>query len=191
MCNSQPSFSGPFKKAELLLLPQYAASDAFPTSGKWTGSRNHILSVATDETTDAPEPLYCIIVGTISDNKTYLAKHGSFSPKFSDDAQNAKIQFTLTRPNDPDFGLDFDKAILAFQEYQSIVSETPKHLYFLLKEENNAMRMNFALFEPKIRSRGKYSFFPPPLSEIHSVFLFFPRRRQRKRITSLQGRPTV
>ena len=30
-----------------------------------------------------------------------------------------------------------------------------QHLYFILKEEYNALRMNFALFEPKVRSRGK------------------------------------
>ena len=151
---SQTSFSGPFKKAELHLLPQYAASDSFPTLGKWTGTRNHVLSVANEDPSAPLEPLYCIIVGTISDNKTYLAKHGSFSSKFSEDAQKAKIQFTLTRPNDPDFGSDFDKAIIAFQDYQTIISETPKHLFFILKEENNSLRMNFPLFEPKVRSRG-------------------------------------
>jgi len=149
--DSQPTFNGPFKKAELLLLPQYAVSDAFLDIGKWTGTRNHILSVAGDDTLDAAEPLYCIVVGTISDNKAYLGKHGSFSPKFTEDAQKAKIQFTLTRPNDLDFGPDFDKAVVAFQERQRVVSETPLQLYFLLKEENNAMRMNFALFEPKVR----------------------------------------
>jgi hypothetical protein len=141
------------------LLPQYAASESFPTSGKWSGSRNHILSLASDNPSDPMEPLYCIIVGTIGDNKTYLAKHGSFSSKFSDDAQKAKIQFTLLRPNDPDFGPDFDKAVIAFQDYQNIISESPQHLYFLLKEENNAMRMNFPLFEPKLRSRGTFTSF--------------------------------
>lgn len=148
--DSQPTFNGPFKRAELLLLPQYAASDVFLHAGNWTGSRNHVLSVASDNLLDATEPLYCIVVGTISDNKAYLGKHGSFSPKFTEDAQKAKIQFTLTRPNDPDFGPDFDKAVVAFQEHQRVVSETPLQLYFLLKEEKNAMRMNFALFESKV-----------------------------------------
>jgi hypothetical protein len=65
----------------------------------------------------------------------------------------------LTRPNDPDFGPDFDKAVIAFQDYQTTISESPQHLYFLLKEDSNAMRMNFPLFEPKARTRGTYTSF--------------------------------
>ena len=76
--------------------------------------------------------------------------HGNFSTKFSDAAQKAKLQFSLTRPNDPDFGNDYDKAVVAFQEYLRAVSETQDHRYFLLKEEGNAMRMNFGLFKPKV-----------------------------------------
>jgi len=116
------------------LLPQYAASDAFLNTGNWTGSRNHVLSVAGDDLLDAAKPLYCIVIGTISDNKVYLGKHSSFSLKFAKDTQKVKIQFTLTRPNDPDFGPDFDKAVVAFQERQRVISETPLQLYFLLKE---------------------------------------------------------
>jgi hypothetical protein len=89
-------------------------------------------------------------VGTISSSRTYLGKHGNFSTNFSTDAQKAKLQFTLTRPDDPDFGPDFDKAVVAFQERQRVVSESSHHLYFLLQDEANAMRMNFGLFEPKV-----------------------------------------
>ena len=151
---SQLSIDGPVKRAELLTLPQYAASDVFLETGKWTGSKNHILSVKNDNPSEPTEPLYCIVVGTISNNKCFLEKHGSFSPKFNEDALKAKIQFTLSRPNDPDFGPDFDKAIDAFTEYQSSISETPLQRYFILKEENNSLRMNFPLFEPKPRTRG-------------------------------------
>jgi hypothetical protein len=147
--NSHSTFSGPFKRAELLRLPQYAASDNFPSAGKWIGTKNHVLSVDNDKS-DSTVPLYCIVVGTISSNKTFLGKHGNFSPKFTDDAQKAKIQFTLTRPADPDFGPDFDKAFSSFQRQQRVVSESPVHLHFLLKEEGNAMRMNFGLFESKV-----------------------------------------
>ena len=63
----------------------------------------------------------------------------------------AKSQFMVTRPNDIDFGPDFDKAVAAFEDHQRVISETPRHLYFLLKDQGNAMRMNFGLFEAKIR----------------------------------------
>lgn len=109
-------FNGPFKKAELLLLPQYTVSD-FPSAGKWIRTRNHILSIDNNDP-DMTVPLYCIIVSTISSNKTYLRKHSNFSTKYSDNAQKAKIQFTLTCPADPDFGPDFDKAFASFQVQQ-------------------------------------------------------------------------
>ena len=96
------------------------------------------------------ETLYCIVVGTVSDNKVYLGKHGNFSLKFGEEAQKAKLQFSVSRPNDPDFGADYDKAVLAFQEHQRNVSGTRDHRYFLLKEESNAMCMNFELFKPKV-----------------------------------------
>ena len=57
------------------------------------------------------------------------------------------MQFTLVRP---DFGPNFDKAVIAFEERQHQGSETLHHHYFLLKEGANAMQMNFALFEPKV-----------------------------------------
>jgi len=151
MRHSNLTFNGPFKRAELVLLPQYAASDNFLAAGKWTGSKHHILS-ADCEDVDATVPLYCIVVGTISSSKTYLGKHGNFSTRFTDDAQKAKLQFTLTHPNDPDFGPNFNKAVAAFQEHQRVVSESSLHLHFLLKEEGNAMRMNFNLFDPKVRN---------------------------------------
>ena len=157
MFDSHHAFNGPLKQEELLSLPQYAASEVFPECGRWTGNRNHVLSVAAKNTSETSEPLYCIVVGTVSDNKVFLAKHGSFSPRFSEDAQKAKIQFTLTRPNDPIFGPDFDKAVLAFQDYQTAISDSTQHLYFVLKEEHNALRMNFPLFEPKKRSRGNFT----------------------------------
>jgi hypothetical protein len=133
------------------LLPQYAASNDFIANGKWTGSRNHLLSVESNtngiKTTEA---LYCIVIGMISADKAYLGNHGNFSPKFTDDARKAKLQFTVTRPNDPDFGPDFDKAVLAFEDRQRIISDSPRHRFFLLNEEGNAMRMNFGLFEPRV-----------------------------------------
>ena len=96
MRHSNLTFNGPFKRAELVLLPQYAASDNFLAAGKWTESKHHILS-ADCKDVDATVPLYCIVVGTISSSKTYLGKHGNFSTRFTDDAQKAKLQFTLTR----------------------------------------------------------------------------------------------
>lgn len=147
---SQPILNGPFKRAELLLLPQYAASDDFLAAGKWVGFKNHILSLNGDEGGDTTQPLYCIVVGIISAEKAHLGKHGNFSPKYNENAQKAKIQFTIVRPSDPVFGPDFDKAVIAFEEHQRGVSETPYHRFFLLKEEGNGMRMNFALFEPKV-----------------------------------------
>jgi len=71
---------------------------------------------------------------------------------YNEDTSKAKIQFTVIHPSDPDFGPDFDKAVIAFEEYQRQASETPRHRYFLLQEERTgtAMRMNFALFEPKV-----------------------------------------
>jgi len=86
----------------------------------------------------------------ISSSKTYLGTHGNFSARFADDALKAKLQFTLTRPDDPDFGPDFDKAVLAFQERQRVISESSVHLHFLLKEGGDAMRMNFNLFDAKV-----------------------------------------
>ena len=147
---SQSTFNGPFKRAELLLLPQYAASDAFLAAGKWTGAKDHILSVNGSDNLENTEPLYCIVIGTVSANKVYLGKHGNFSLKFGEEAQKAKLQFSVSRPNGPDFGADYDKGVLAFQEHQHNVSETHDHCYFLLKEESNAMLMNFALFKPKV-----------------------------------------
>lgn len=152
---SRSTFNGPVKRAELLLLPQYTASDVFLSTGKWTGTKNHILSVDSSDV-DATVPLYCIVVGTISSNKVFLGKHGNFSTKFTEDAQKAKLQFTVTRPDDVDFGPDFDKAVIAFQEQQSVVSESPQQLFFLLKEEGNAMRMNFGLFEPRVSTGASF-----------------------------------
>lgn len=148
--NSQPIFSGPFKRAELLLLPQYAASDDFAAAGKWEGLKSHVLSLNSCEAGDTTQPLYCIVVGMVSAEKAFLGKHGNFSSKYNDSALKAKIQFTITQPNDADFGPDFDKAITAFEEYQREISESPYHRYFILKEEGNGMRMNFPLFEPKV-----------------------------------------
>jgi len=78
-----------------------------------------------------------------------LGKHGNFNPMYNEDASKAKIQFTVIRPSDPDFGLD---SVIAFEEYQCQASETPRHRYFLLQEERTgtAMCMNFVLFEPKV-----------------------------------------
>lgn len=150
MINSQSIFSGPFKRAELLLLPQYAASDDFLTAGKWEGLKSHVLSLNNGEGGDTTQPLYCIVVGTVIAEKAYLGKHGNFSLKYNDSAQKAKLQFTITRPNDPDFGPDFDKAVTAFEECQHVISESSNHRYFIQKEEGNAMRMNFPLFEPRV-----------------------------------------
>ena len=147
--DSNSTFNGPFKRAELLLLPQYAVSNDFSYTGKWTETKNHILSFNSGEGVQCSEPLYCIVVGTVSADKTYLGKHGNFSSKFNNDARKAKIQFTI---NHPDFGADYNKAIVAFQELQSVVSETPRHRYFLLKNEGDGMRMNYGLFEPKVRT---------------------------------------
>ena len=147
---SQLAFNGPFSRAALLLLPQYAASDVFLAAGNWIGTKNHTLSLAGGENEQTAEPLYCIVVGTISAEKAYLGKHSNFSPKFTDDAQKAKIQFTVTRPNDSDFGPDFDKAIVTFEKHQRVISKTSLQLYFLLKEGGDAMHMNFGLFEPKV-----------------------------------------
>ena len=72
----------------------------------------------------AIQPLYCIVVGTVSAEKVYLGKHGNFSLKYNDNALKAKIQFTITKPNDSDFGPDFDKAVDAFEEYQRGISES-------------------------------------------------------------------
>lgn len=161
---SQSIFNGPFKRAELLLLPQYAASDSFLAAGKWTGTKTHILSVNGGDSEKSTVPLYCIVVGTISADKSYLGKHGNFSQKFNDNALKAKLQFTVTRPNDIDFGPDFDKAVVAFEDHQRVISETPRHLYFLLKEQGNAMRMNFGLFEPKVsNSKSQPALFSPAL----------------------------
>jgi hypothetical protein len=143
------TFNGPFKRAELLLLPQYAASDNFPSAGKWVGTKSHVLSVD-DKDPNTTVPLYCIVVGTISSSKTYLGKHGNFAPRFTDDAQKAKLQFTISRPADPDFGPDFDKAFASFRNQQRAIADSCTHLHFLLQEEGNAMRMNFGLFEPKV-----------------------------------------
>lgn len=134
-----------------MLLPQYAASDDFVIAGKWVGSRSHTLCLNSAEDRDTTQPLYCIVVGTVSAEKANLGKHGNFSLKYNESALKAKIQFSLTRPNDPDFGPDFDKAVGAFDEYQSGISDSPFHRYFILKEEGNAMRMNFGLFEPRVR----------------------------------------
>ena len=90
---SNLTFNGPFKRAELVLLPQYAMSNNFLAAGKWTGTKHHILS-AYCEDMDATVLLYCIIVGTISSSKLYLGKHGNFSTKFTDNALKAKLQFT-------------------------------------------------------------------------------------------------
>jgi hypothetical protein len=98
----------------------------------------------------ATELLYCIVVGTITADKSYLAKHGNFILKFNNDAEKAKLQFTVARPDDPDFGPDYDKAVIAFQEYQDAISETADHRYFLLKGERNVMRLNYPLFETKV-----------------------------------------
>ena len=150
LLNSQPIFNGPFKRAELVLLPQYAASDDFLAAGKWAGEKNYVLSLNTDEDGNTTEPLLCIVVGVISAEKAYLGKHGNFNTTFNEDASKAKIQFTVMRPSDPDFGPDFDKAVIAFEEYQRQASETSRHRYFLLHEERTAMHMNFGLFEPKV-----------------------------------------
>ena len=98
------------------------------------------------------QPLYCIVVGIVSAEKAYLRKHGNFSLKYNNNALKAKIQFTITHPNDPEFSPDFDKAVTAFEEYQQGISESPYHRYFILKEEGNAMHMNFGLFEPRVSS---------------------------------------
>lgn len=135
------------RRAELLLLPQYAASDDFLTAGKWAGEKNYVLSANNDEHENAMEPLYCVVVGVISSDKAFLGKHGAYNPKFNSKVTKAKLQFTVIRPDDPEFGPDFDKAIIAFEEYQRRASETPRHLFFL--EPRPAMRLNFPLFEPK------------------------------------------
>jgi len=148
--NSQPIFNGPFKRAELVLLPQYATSDDFLTAGKWAGEKNYVLSLNTDGDGNTTEPLLCIVVGVISAEKAYLGKHGNFNATFNEDTSKAKIQFMVIRPSDPDFGLDFDKAVIAFEEYQRQASETSRHRYFLLHKEHTAMHMNFGLFKPKV-----------------------------------------
>jgi hypothetical protein len=114
------------------------------------GFKNHILSLNSDEGGSTTQPLYCIVVGTISAEKAHLRKHGNFSTKYNESAQKAKLGFTLVRPSDPVFGPDFDKAFIALDEHQHGISETPYHRHFLLKEEGNGMHMNFALFEPKV-----------------------------------------
>ena len=97
LLNSQPIFNGPFKRAELLLYPQYAASNNFLTAGKWAGEKNYVLSVNNkDENTT--EPLLCIVVGVISAEKAYLAKHRNFNSTYNEDASKAKIQFSIICP---------------------------------------------------------------------------------------------
>jgi hypothetical protein len=110
------------------------ATDSFVAAGKWAGTKTHILTVD-DGDINATVPLYCIVVGTVSNNKAFLGKHGNFSTKFTEDAQKAKLQFTLAHPDDADFGPDFDKAVVAFQEQQRVVSESPVHCATLLPVE--------------------------------------------------------
>lgn len=155
LLNSQPIFNGPFKRAELVLHPQYAASDNFLTTGKWAGEKNYVFSV-NNEDENTTEPLLCIVVGVISAEKAYLAKHGNFNSTYNEDASKAKIQFSIIHPSDPDFGPDFDNAIITFKEYQRRASETPHHRYFLLQEERTAMHMNFVLFEPKVCTQNNH-----------------------------------
>jgi hypothetical protein len=150
------SFNGPVKRAELLLFPQYAASNDFLAAGKWSGEKNFILSSANNEDDNTTLLLYCIVVGVISAEKAYLEKHGNFNTKFNTDASKAKIQFSVIRPNDPDFGPDFNKAIVAFEEYQQRASQTPCHHFFLLWEGHIAMRMSFPLFELKVCTQNNF-----------------------------------
>ena len=63
-------------------------------------------------------------VKVMRDMATGRARGFAFVEMSTDEeAQKAKIQFTLARPSDDvDFGPDFDKAVIAFQELQRIAS---------------------------------------------------------------------
>ena len=139
------------------MLPQYAVSPNFLEAGKWTGTKSHILALKTGKDVQTTEPLYCIVVGTILDDKSFLAKHGNFSPRFSDDARKAKLQFTLACPEDPDFALDFEKSVVAFDTLQDNISASTLQQYFLSKDDGNTLRMNYSLFEPKVSMTRLYS----------------------------------
>ena len=91
LLNSQPIFNGPFKRAELRILPQYAASDGFLAAGKWAGERNYVLSLQTDDDGDTTEPLFCIVVGVISAEKVYLGRHGNCNTTYNENASKAKM----------------------------------------------------------------------------------------------------
>ncbi|KAF8952603.1 hypothetical protein BDZ97DRAFT_1930581 [Flammula alnicola] len=153
-------FSSPFRRAQLLLLPQYVASAEFMDLATWDKANgNGLLTVR--GSTGRSQPVNCIIVGIVTSDRPHFARNGTYNPRFdsSDKAvKGAKYQFTISRPNeetDPEFAEDWDIASKKIKSLQTQVAKTNEHRYFLLVEtlKDNppmySMRMGYRIWEPK------------------------------------------
>lgn len=116
-------YSGPMARNRLLRMPNYVPSADFLQGVGW--KREGGGNVLTESHTKAGKPAedaVCIIVGEVSEHKLDASSIGNYRPQYNALLTGAKIQFTLERPNDIDFGPDYDIAIANLKQCQNGVA---------------------------------------------------------------------
>ncbi|KAF9470665.1 hypothetical protein BDN70DRAFT_939522 [Pholiota conissans] len=148
------TFNGPLHRSRLLQHGNYAASDGFPYLWKWKQGRGSLPSkLIVDGEEGECEDVYCRVVGTVSpDDRLFLEPHGNFNPAFETPIMaKSKLQFTLTKPSDPDFGQDYTLAYRRLEAVQDAIAHGPDRSWFL---NDGTMRFSFPLWEKKIEGNN-------------------------------------
>lgn len=145
-------YSAPYKRNSLLGLHQYAASDQFPSLGRWDSARSDDLYVVRG-TASRTQPVNIIVVGAVSSDRANLRPHGNYDPNYMLDeetiAKKAKLQFVITSPeDDPDFSADYALSLRRLKEIQEEIAASTGHRNHFIQGSN--MKMNFLLFSEKV-----------------------------------------
>lgn len=141
------TYNGPWLRAQLLTHANYVASKDFPELWKWGAGGGTMNKLMVDHSDGEAEDVFCRVVGIISDDRAFLDTHGNYSPKFESPMHKSKLQFTLTNPNDADFGKDFSLAYKRLEAVQDKVATGNDRSWFLV---NGTMRFSYPLWEIKV-----------------------------------------
>lgn len=138
---------------ELLNLNQYIASAGFPSLGKWDRARLddvYVVKGSVARTT----PVDITIVCDLSSDLHFLQPHGNYSEQYMPTpdiaGKRTKLVITVQRPStDPDFSSDYTLGIERLLALQDDVAKTLERRYLIVNGDQ--LRLNFNLFEPKVR----------------------------------------
>ncbi|KAG5637592.1 hypothetical protein H0H81_004043, partial [Sphagnurus paluster] len=141
----EATYNGPRSKARLITTPGYIAAPGFIQDVSWKPDKggNYLVNrQLQDNAKEGPTThMVCVVAGKVSDDKLFTSPVGNYTPKYNSSVSEAKFQFTLTAPSNPDFGPDWAVAIKTLQECQTVIAKGDDHRFFILSDETD--NLNF------------------------------------------------